>query len=227
MEKAASVNDIVIIYYLLSKRSMIDNHSFQNANKLQKIVIPSSIESIGNYAFSECESLNNIIFASPSSLKSIGNYAFYSCNSLPEITIPKSVTTIGDLAFSECLELKKVVFEEPSSLKTFGDKPFSHCNKLIQFININPCFSLAKLLGKIHLFVKPLQRKDNFEIDVEPDKLVEDLKHDFCQHYNIYEVVILFKNDHTIVRLDDGTLLDYGICEGSELLLITHKFRGG
>ena len=116
LKRAAYVSDIVTIYYLLSKRKEIDVRSFENAEKLPNIVIPSSITRIGNYAFNNCKSLKNILFASPSSLEFIGDFAFSNCKSLSQITIPKSVTKIGELAFRECLELQQVVFEAPSSL---------------------------------------------------------------------------------------------------------------
>ena len=53
-----------------------------------------------NYAFSDCDSLSKIVI--PSSVTSIGDSAFYGCRSLSEIVIPSSVTSIGDSAFYNC-----------------------------------------------------------------------------------------------------------------------------
>ena len=44
-------------------------------------------------------------FSIPSSVTSIGAYAFYNCTNLKSITIPDSVTSIGDGAFYECTKL--------------------------------------------------------------------------------------------------------------------------
>ena len=68
-------------------------------------VIPSdgSVTSIGDYAFSGCQSLTNITI--PDSVMSIGPSAFNGCSSLTSITIPDSVTSIGDGAFSGCSSL--------------------------------------------------------------------------------------------------------------------------
>jgi len=68
--------------------------------------IPLSITSIGNVAFSRCESLTSITI--PSSVTSIGEHAFETCTSLTNITIPSSVTSIGDYAFLMCWYLTSV-----------------------------------------------------------------------------------------------------------------------
>ena len=73
--------------------------SFRNQN-IKSYVIPSSVASIGDSAFSWCSSLSEIVI--PSSVTSIGDGAFYDCYSLSEIVIPSSVTSIGDSAFSGC-----------------------------------------------------------------------------------------------------------------------------
>jgi hypothetical protein len=44
----------------------------------------------------------------PSSVTTIGNYAFFGCSSLTRITIPDSVTSIGNYAFSSCYKLVEV-----------------------------------------------------------------------------------------------------------------------
>ena len=64
--------------------------------------IPSSVTSIGWYAFSDCRSLTSINI--PSSVTSIGQSAFSGCSSLTSINIPSSVTSIGEYAFSSALK---------------------------------------------------------------------------------------------------------------------------
>ena len=61
------------------------------------VTIPSSVTSIGDCAFADCDGLTSITI--PSSVTSIGDYAFLGCDGLTSITIPSSVTTIGDWAF--------------------------------------------------------------------------------------------------------------------------------
>ena len=66
----------------------------------KEIIIPDSVTSISDRAFSGCSSLTSITI--PDSVTSIGDYAFYCCRNLTNITIPDSVTSIGNDAFHGC-----------------------------------------------------------------------------------------------------------------------------
>ena len=68
--------------------------------------IPSSVTSIGEWAFYDCTSLTSITI--PNSVTCIGNSAFSGCAGLTRITIPSSVTSIGNCAFSGCANLTSV-----------------------------------------------------------------------------------------------------------------------
>ena len=64
------------------------------------VVIPASVTSIGDGAFSGCSGLTSVTI--PASVTYIGADAFYYCSGLTSMTIPASVTSIGDGAFSGC-----------------------------------------------------------------------------------------------------------------------------
>ena len=97
--------------------------SFRNQN-IESYVIPTSVTSIGDNAFSFCRSLSDIII--PSSVNSIGDNAFRYCSSLSDIVIPSSVTSIGSGAFSYCRSLSDIVI--PVSVTSIGNRAFYGCN---------------------------------------------------------------------------------------------------
>ena len=97
--------------------------SFRNQN-IESYAIPSSVTSIGDGAFSCCNSLSEIVI--PSSVTSIGDGAFLGCRSLSEIVIPSSVTRIGEAAFYGCDSLSEIVI--PSSVTSIGNGAFYNCS---------------------------------------------------------------------------------------------------
>lgn len=65
---------------------------------LQTILLPKSVTSIDDYAFSSCHSLNKVVIYE-NSVKTIGMAAFEYCSSLADIILPEGVTTIARSAF--------------------------------------------------------------------------------------------------------------------------------
>ena len=92
----------------------------------QNTVIPSSVTTIGSFAFDNCSGLTSIEI--PNSVTSIGRYAFQGCTGLTSITIPNSVTAIGDYAFVTCTGLTSVTIG--NSVTSIGDDAFYDCNNL-------------------------------------------------------------------------------------------------
>ncbi len=89
-------------------------------------VVPNSVTSIGDYAFTGCTNLINVGF--PSSLTQIGLAAFEGCTGLTSAIFPDSLTNIGGFTFSGCINLINVGF--PSSLTGIGNYAFSYCTGL-------------------------------------------------------------------------------------------------
>ena len=70
-------------------------------------IIPDSVISISDNAFSDCSSLGRVIIGDK--VTSIGENAFYMCTRLSGVTIGNSVKTIGNNAFLGCNKLLEVV----------------------------------------------------------------------------------------------------------------------
>lgn len=106
--------------------------------------IPSTVLSIGTYAFYNCTGLTEVIFpyisvnfessssysedietssSSPSSseygVKTIGNYAFWNCDGLESVIIPSSVISLGTNCFDTCSNLLSITFN--GNAPTLGD----------------------------------------------------------------------------------------------------------
>ena len=95
-------------YEIPSGVTTIGNFAFFNCRSLQNIVIPTSVTSIGYNAFTDCAGLSDLTI--PSSVTSIGAVAFASCDHLTYVKIGAAVTSIGQQAFYDCGKLKSVLF---------------------------------------------------------------------------------------------------------------------
>lgn len=82
-------------------------------------IIPNTITSIGNDAFSGINSLTSIVI--PESVTSIGQFAFYHCYSLASIVIPESVTSINYCAFWNCNSPAEVVCKAKVAPQLYRD----------------------------------------------------------------------------------------------------------
>jgi len=102
-------------------------------------IIPNSVTSIGNSAFSGCSGLTEVTI--PNSVTSIGGWAFYRCSGLTAITIPNSVTSIGGSAFSGCSGLTEVTI--PNSVTSIGGSAFYGCSGLTEMTIPNSVTSIG------------------------------------------------------------------------------------
>ena len=109
----------------------IGDYAFTYCSGLTSITIPNSVTSIGAAAFSGCSKLTSVTI--PNSVTSIGGSAFSGCSGLTSITIPNSVTSIGGNAFYNCRSLTSITI--PNSVTSIGEKAFAYCSSLIS-INI-------------------------------------------------------------------------------------------
>ena len=88
------------------------------ATKLTSIILPSSVESIGDFCFAPTLVGGNNVETSTAlvsvvlseGLKTMGRYAFYKCDSLTTITLPTTLTAISDFAFAGCTKLETIAY---------------------------------------------------------------------------------------------------------------------
>ena len=110
-----------------SSVTSIGNHAFTRCRYLKKVSIDNSVYTLGDYAFQECSALASIDLGDKITL--IGKSAFQECTSLPSVTIPNSTLFIRDNAFKDCTSLKSI--DLGKSVKSINQYAFYGCKKLI------------------------------------------------------------------------------------------------
>ena len=79
---------------------------YEGSSYLKTMKFPSTLKTIGSYAFHNCDGLTKI--AIPETLINIGKYAFYDCDGMTELTLPDAAVTLGQYAFASCNGLRTV-----------------------------------------------------------------------------------------------------------------------
>lgn len=119
---AASATSIT----LPSTIEWIGDYAFSKTPLLCSITIPDKCVEIGDYAFAECPYLQMVQMGK--GVKTIGKNAFATCPKLTTIKFNSGVETIGANVFYECTALKNMTL--PDSLETLGGAAFAKCTAL-------------------------------------------------------------------------------------------------
>ena len=96
--------------------------------KLTSVSLPSSVTSIGDFAFAECGALANVSFGN--NLETIGKWAFQRCSALTKADLSATnLSSIGENAFAGCTGLTQLSLPE-ETLTTIGKQAFLGCSGL-------------------------------------------------------------------------------------------------
>lgn len=85
----------------------VGDYAFSNCRSLNSFITGSSLQSIGENTLANCTSLKDLEFLDQ--LTSIGEGAFYGCTGFTELDLPETLSEIGTEAFGNCTSLKKVI----------------------------------------------------------------------------------------------------------------------
>lgn len=94
---------------ILDGSTEIDAYEFAGLGMIKEVVLPSSVKTIGDYAFYGCRNLENIDL---SKIEAIGEYSFASCDKLTNVNISSTLDYIGDKAFLSSKYLKDLASTE-------------------------------------------------------------------------------------------------------------------
>ena len=123
-----------------------------NNEEVKDVIIPKTVNSIRDYLFYGCTSLNSVEISE--GINAIGTASFKNCANLTSAALPSTLTSIGASAFQDCNKLASVTL--PATLSSIGASAFSGCSNItnitlpstLSVINSNVfegCTSLTKL----------------------------------------------------------------------------------
>lgn len=99
-------------------------------------VIPNTVKSIGDYAFTGCSGLTSVVV--PDSVTHIGEGAFMNCSSLVRVEVKGAVASLGKHIFEGCTSLEYISL--PESLSLIYVNAFRYCSNIdsIMLHAVNP-----------------------------------------------------------------------------------------
>ena len=106
----------------------IADNAFYRSEDLRKVVIPSSVKSIGVNAFADCPKLNTVIFEAGGSC-SIAESAFEGCTLLRKLDFNNSVIAVGERAFMNCKRI--YTLSVGNELQEIGYGAFTGCEQML------------------------------------------------------------------------------------------------
>ena len=126
-----------VIPQLPSTLTSIGNYAFDgNSTASSTVNIPANVKTIGEYAFYNCSSLDTIAFDADSKLETIGKYAFSNTKTYSIISLPATVTSIGTAAFKHVTYLSKMYIHASIPPTLIGEGIFSDANGMIPEIYV-------------------------------------------------------------------------------------------
>ena len=102
-------------------------YAFAYNKKINKVVIPNGVETLGEYAFAHSAIKNVEWSKTGSKLTAIPAGVFYG-SAISSVVVPDSVTSLGDYAFAKSA-LKAFTAD---GLTTLGNNVFESCNSLVE-----------------------------------------------------------------------------------------------
>ena len=104
----------------------IGDYAFSQCSQLSKITIPDSVVALGQYSLAGCSSLTSVEI--PNGISAIPYATFFDCTNLTDVVIPEGIKTIGGMVFGNCRALADINF--PTTLTSIGGNAFLNCTGL-------------------------------------------------------------------------------------------------
>lgn len=139
-ESFLSMDRTVTTVNLPSTLRYIKASAFNTCTELQSIEIPASVETIGNFVFTQCPKLTKLTCASNNLYFSASDGCLYNKNktvllyapAVKTLSVPNTVKTIGTYAFYYNPNLTSVTI--PASVTSLEEGAFGHSNNLKEVV---------------------------------------------------------------------------------------------
>ena len=96
--------------------------TFEGAMAIPSFIDGVPVVEIGRKAFAQCEGVSSVVI--PDSVEVVGEEAFYDCSGLEELRLGAGIKKIENGAFGACGSLKSVVI--PDSVEVVGEGAFKN-----------------------------------------------------------------------------------------------------
>lgn len=138
----------------------IGEGAFARCQQLTVIHLPEGLTALSAYLFSDCRKL--LPFCLPKNITEIGDYAFQNCRTLTTITLPEGLKYIGNYAFYNCRGLKELIL--PASILSLGTGALKNCEALT-FIALAGHRNIQNVVADLHhAFTLSIEYKIESEI---------------------------------------------------------------
>ena len=118
-----STNSQVTSFTFADGVEVVPAYICKNMNKIDTIVLPASVNRLGQYAFMNCTNLKSINL--PATQKTLPTSFLEGCTSLESIELPATLTVVSADAFYGCTKLANMNLHE--GITTIGLRAFYNC----------------------------------------------------------------------------------------------------
>ena len=172
-----------------------------NGNIKGTLKIADGLKQISHFALMGQEKIEKIVI--PESVEEILLYAFANCTNLEEINIPKNITVIDQSVFLNCINLKKMPVHE--NIEEIRSGAFSNCDSLTEVIIPNKvtilesifegCDGLTEVLIPSHISSVEMAVfngcKNLKTISFENGSKIDEIPNLFCSYCDSLENIVL------------------------------------
>lgn len=134
-EKELSLENGTISYIINQEKAIITGfHGFAASLALPSLIEGYPVTAIERKAFLSCKSLCGILV--PDSVEEVGDWAFAHCDSLTEVSFPRRKVRFGRAVFKDCGSLARIVVRESvcGNRRQAGDSVEEDCRSLARMV---------------------------------------------------------------------------------------------